>query len=230
MDDPADRAAADLPLRGPASSPMFPRTRGRLAGKVALITCGDTGIGRAAAVRFAREGADIAFTHLSGPGDAGELTRAVEREGAACLTLCGDAADPDFCEALVGRVVGRYGGLDVLVHNLGVRRSPPSFFSLYYLTRCLLPYLRDRPGASIINTASPVEGGPVTDPDAIASAIGAFTRSLAHNLARARIRVNAVGPERGGGLHARVDDLVFLASDDAGTMNGELLDTRAMGR
>src|SRR5690606_22178071 len=140
------------------------------------------------------------------------------------------ALDPSFCEALVGRIVERFGHLDLLVHNLALRHSPPSFFSLYYLTRCLLPHLRGRPGATIINTASLVEGGPVIDPDAIGSALEAFTRSLAHNLARARIRVNAVGPERGGGLHARVEDLVFLASDDASTMNGELLDSRGMGR
>ncbi|WAS92573.1 SDR family NAD(P)-dependent oxidoreductase [Nannocystis punicea] len=228
MDDPAEISAADPPRPGLSRESSSPATRrvGALVGKVALITGGDTAIGRAAAVRFAREGADVAFTHLAGHGDAHALVRAVEREGRACLAVCGDVDDPGFCEALVAGVIERFGGVDVLVNNLVARRSPPSFFSLFFLTRRLLPHLRDRSGASIINTASPrPPGDPVRDEEAIRAAIGTCTRSLAHNLARVKVRVNAVVPGEDPELGA--DDLVFLASDAARSMSGELVDRGA---
>ncbi|MDC0717401.1 SDR family NAD(P)-dependent oxidoreductase [Nannocystis bainbridge] len=218
----------DPPRRACAREPSSPAARrGRaLVGKVALITGGDTGIGRAAAIRFAREGADVVFTHLAGHGDAQALVRAVEREGRACLAVCGDVDDPGFCEALVAGAVARFGGVDVLVNNLVARRAPPSFFSLFFLTRRLLPYLRDRPGASIVNTASPRSpDDPVRDDEAIRAAIGTCTRSLANNLTRVKVRVNAVVPDDDPELGA--GDLVFLASDAAAGMSGELLDRRA---
>ncbi|MCY1012654.1 SDR family oxidoreductase [Nannocystis pusilla] len=228
MDDPAEISAEGPARRARAREPSSPATRRTptLAGKVALITGGETGIGRAAAIRFAREGADVAFTHLSAHGDAQALVRAVEREGRACLAVCGDVDDPGFCEALVTGVVERFGGVDVLVNNLVARRSPPSFFSLFFLTRRLLPYLRDRPGASIVNTSSPrPPADPVRDEEAIRAALDTCTRSLATNLARVKIRVNAVVPD---GDHERgAGDLVFLASDAARGMSGELLDRRA---
>jgi len=228
MDDPAEISAADLPRRAVTREPSSPAPRrvGLLAGKVALITSGDTGIGRATAIRFAREGADVAFTHLSGHGDAHALVRAVEREGRGCLAVCGDVDDPVFCEALVAHVIERFGGIDVLVNNLVARRSPPSFFSLFFLTRRLLPHLRDRPGANIINTSSPrAADDPVRDAEAIRAAIGTCTRSLAHNLTRVKIRVNAVAP--GGDHDLCAGDLVFLASEAAAGMNGQLLEHRA---
>nr|WP_276598764.1 SDR family NAD(P)-dependent oxidoreductase [Nannocystis sp. SCPEA4] len=228
MDDPAEISAADLPRRVVAREPSspVPRRAGALVGKVALITSGDTDIGRATAIRFASEGADVAFTHLAGHGDAHALVRAVEREGRGCLAVCGDVDDPSFCEALVASVIERFGGVDVLVNNLVARRAPPSFFSLFFLTRRLLPHLRDRPGANIINTASPrAADDPVRDAEAIRAAIGTCTRSLAHNLVRVKIRVNAVAPGDDHDLTA--GDLVFLASDAAAGYNGELLDRRA---
>lgn len=227
MTDPAEIVAVDPSRRRPARETSSPTIRqpGRLVGKVALITGGDTGIGRATAVRFAREGADVAFTHVSWHAEARELVRVIERVGRAALAVCGDVDDPAFCDALVRCVVERFGGVDILVNNLAARRGPlvarrgpSSFFALYYLTRRLLPHLRDRPGASIINTAS------VRDGDALRAAIGACTRSLAINLARVQIRVNAVAPERDGEYDLAAADLAFLASDVS--MNGELLDPR----
>jgi len=227
MTDPARIAVGDLPRRTAGRETSSPALRqpGRLVGKVALITGGDTGIGRATAIRFAREGADVAFTHLSEHAEARRLVRLVERAGRAALAVRGDVDDPAFCDALVTCVVERFGGVDILVNNLAARRGPlvarrgpSSFFALYYLTRRLLPHLRDRPGASIINTAS------VPDGDALRAAIGACTRSLAINLARVQVRVNAVAPESDGEYDLAAADLAFLASD--ASVNGELLDPR----
>lgn len=222
MDDLVEYPVAALDRRRPAVpclSPEATRPAHRLAGRVALITGGDTSLGRATAILFAREGADVAFTHLSRHDRAEELTRAVEREGRACLALCGDLGDPAFCEEVVARVLARFGAIDVLINNLDPRHQA-SFFSLFYLTRRLLPHLRHRPGANIINTASPgVRAAGELEPTG--AEIGVVTRSLAHNLAAAEIRVNAVAPVLLPEADARAGDLVFLASDE--TVSGELL-------
>ena len=240
----------------------------KLAGKVALITGGDSGIGRATAVLFAREGADVVIGYLSEDRDADETVRAVEQEGRACLAVRGDIGDPRHCEELVRRAVDRFGGLDILVNNAAEqhprraieeidepqleRTFRTNIFSMFFLTRLALPHLRRRPGAAIINTTSVIayRGSPeLLDYSATKGAIVAFTRSLASNLARSQIRVNAVAPgpiwtplipstfppdkvERFGGdvPLGRAGEpeecatcFVFLASDDASYMTGQVL-------
>lgn len=223
MDDPAEITVADQPRRTAPRETSAPAVRrpGRLVGRVTLITGAGSGIGRAAAIRFAREGADVAFTHLSRHAEAQQLVRAVEREGRACLALCGDVDDPGFCEAAVVAVLARFGGVDVLVHDFAARRGLPSCFALFLLARRLLPHLRERPGASVLCTAD-VRAG-----EELRAAIGAYRRVLAANLARARIVVDAVVPGSDGADDLGADELVQLASEAAAGMNGERLDARA---
>jgi NAD(P)-dependent dehydrogenase (short-subunit alcohol dehydrogenase family) len=189
------------------------RGSGKLADKVALITGGDSGIGRATAVLFAREGADVAIVYLSEDADADETAAQVEKEGRACLKLRGDLGDPGFCRSAVGRTLDRFGQLDILVNNAGeqhpqhdlediddeqlVRTFRTNVFAMFFLTRAALPHLRARKDACIINTTSVTayrgsEG--LLDYSATKGAIVAFTRSLALNLAEEQIRVNAVAP------------------------------------
>jgi NAD(P)-dependent dehydrogenase (short-subunit alcohol dehydrogenase family) len=184
---------------------------GKLQGKVALITGGDSGIGRAVAVLFAREGADVAIAYLSEDADARETRAYVEREGARCITIAGDVKDPDFCERAVREAVDALGGLDVLVNNAAFQQHSKSLEDIsethlqetlqtniggyFHMARAALPYLRE--GGSIINTGS--ETGlfgnkDLLDYSATKGAIHAFTKSLASNLLERGIRVNAVAP------------------------------------
>jgi NAD(P)-dependent dehydrogenase (short-subunit alcohol dehydrogenase family) len=184
---------------------------GKLQGKVALITGGDSGIGRAVAVLFAREGADVAIAYLSEDDDA-QATRAhVEREGARCVAIAGDVKDPAFCERAVRETVDALGGLDILVNNAAFQQHTKSLEDMteahlqetlqtniggyFHMARAALPYLGE--GASIINTGS--ETGlfgnkDLLDYSATKGAIHAFTLSLASNLLGRGIRVNAVAP------------------------------------
>jgi NAD(P)-dependent dehydrogenase (short-subunit alcohol dehydrogenase family) len=183
----------------------------RLTGKAALITGGDSGIGRAVAVHFAREGADVAIVYLDEHGDAAETSDAVEAEGGRCLLVAGDVADPAFCTDAVEQVVEEFGRLDVLVNNAAVQYVRPSLadisdeqlektfrtniFSMFYLSRAALEHMGR--GASIINSTSVTayRGSPhLIDYASTKGAIVAFTRSLAGNLAEHGIRVNAVAP------------------------------------
>ncbi|HEY8374999.1 MAG TPA: SDR family NAD(P)-dependent oxidoreductase [Nannocystis sp.] len=222
--------------RGAAVSGPAPELRpvaGLLTGKVALVTGGDTTLGRAAALLFARQGADIAFTHRVGHELADDLVRAIEREGRACLALRGDLGDPNFCDEIVRRVVDRFGGIDVLVNNLDGRHSRSSFFPLFYLTRRLLPFLRRRPGANIIN-AAPRAPGAARQPDPTALAVDVVTRSLAHNLESADIHVRAVAPELTAAEDGAAADLLFLASvetalGDLGAAETPAADERDLG-
>jgi NAD(P)-dependent dehydrogenase (short-subunit alcohol dehydrogenase family) len=200
-------------------SEMRPRPRaeddrpgcGRLANRAALITGGDSGIGRAVALAFAKEGADIAIVYLNEHGDAEETRRRVEAHGRRCVTVPGDVGDPAFCRAAVERAVGEFGRLDVLVNNAAEQHPqddpgaiPPeqlertfrtNVFAMFYLTQAALPHLEK--GASIINTASVTayRGSPnLLDYSATKGAIVAFTRSLSQALSDKGIRVNAVAP------------------------------------
>lgn len=187
------------------------RGSGKLDGKVALVTGGDSGIGRAVAVHFAREGADVAIAYLEEDEDAGETKRLVEAEGRGCLTFRGDLGSEDVCRDLVGQVMDRFGRLDVLVNNAGeqhVRESltdisaeqlertfRTNIFAQFYLTKACLPHLRK--GAAVICTTSVTayRGNPkLLDYSATKGAIVTFVRSLAAQLAPDGIRVNGVAP------------------------------------
>jgi NAD(P)-dependent dehydrogenase (short-subunit alcohol dehydrogenase family) len=184
---------------------------GKLQGKVALITGGDSGIGRAVAVLFAREGADVAIAYLDEHEDARTTKSYVEREGARCLAIAGDVKDPAFCERAVRQAVDALGGLDVLVNNAAFQLHSRSLEDIseahlqetlqtniggyFHMARAALPFLRE--GGSIINTGS--ETGlfgnkDLLDYSATKGAIHAFTKSLASNLLERGIRVNAVAP------------------------------------
>jgi NAD(P)-dependent dehydrogenase (short-subunit alcohol dehydrogenase family) len=187
------------------------RGSGKLGGKVALITGGDSGIGRAVAVAFAREGADVALVYLEEHDDAEETKRMVEAEQARALLLAGDVGDESFCGEAVSRTVEEYGRLDILVNNAAEQHEQESIaditraqlertfrtniFAHFYLVRAALPHLRT--GAAIINTTSVTayKGNPrLLDYSSTKGAIVAFTRSLALQLVEKGIRVNAVAP------------------------------------
>ncbi|MFN2746686.1 SDR family oxidoreductase [Bacillus sp. z60-18] len=183
----------------------------KLKGKVALITGGDSGIGRAVAVAYAKEGADISIVYLNEHEDAQETKALVEKEGAKCLLLPGDAGDEAFCIDAVEQTVKKLGRLDILVNNAaeqhpkdGIkdisseqleRTFKTNFFSYFYFTKKAIDYLE--PGSVIINTTSinPYRGNPeLIDYTATKGAINAFTRSMSQALVGDGIRVNAVAP------------------------------------
>ena len=187
------------------------RGSGKLDGKVALITGGDSGIGRAVAIAFAREGADVAIVYLEEHGDAQETRRLVEEEGGRCLLIPGDVKDRAFCEAAVSGAVEELGRLDVLVNNAAVQYPEEDFlaitdehledtfrtniFSFFYMTQAALPHLGE--GSTIVNSTSVTAyrgSHHLVDYASTKGAIVAFTRSLAENLAEQKIRVNGVAP------------------------------------
>jgi NAD(P)-dependent dehydrogenase (short-subunit alcohol dehydrogenase family) len=192
---------------------MAPDYKGsqKLLGRVALITGGDSGIGRAVAVLFAREGADVAVAFHSSTEDAKKTRRHVEAEGQRCLLLQGDVRDPAWCEEAVGRTVQTLAGLDILVNNAAFQKHADSIEDIdddrlretwdtnlggyFRLTRAALPHLKR--GSSIINTGSVVGlrgSAHLLDYAATKGAIHAFTKSLASNLFERGIRVNAIAP------------------------------------
>jgi NAD(P)-dependent dehydrogenase (short-subunit alcohol dehydrogenase family) len=188
------------------------RAAGKLTGKTALITGGDSGIGRAVAVLYAREGADIAFTYLpEEERDAGETERAVRAEGRRCLAIEGDLTDADFCAHIVERTLQEFGALDVLVNNAAFQQHQAALddvtdaqwdhtfrtniYAYFRVTKAALPHLRK--GAAIINTGSitGLEGSKeLLDYSATKGAIHAFTKSLAQSVVERGIRVNCVAP------------------------------------
>jgi NAD(P)-dependent dehydrogenase (short-subunit alcohol dehydrogenase family) len=184
---------------------------GKLNDKVALITGGDSGIGRAVAVHFAREGAHVAIVYLNEDEDALETRSLVEAEGAICLLLQGDIGEESFCRQVVEKTAEVFGRINILVNNAGeqtprqeivdvsgeqlLRTFSTNLFSFFYLSKAVLPYMKS--GDSIVNTTSVTayHGSPaLLDYSSTKGAIVSFTRSLALNLADRGIRVNAVAP------------------------------------
>jgi NAD(P)-dependent dehydrogenase (short-subunit alcohol dehydrogenase family) len=195
----------------PQSSMTRYRGAGKLAGRVALISGGDSGIGRAVAVGFAKEGADVAITWLNEREDAAETVALIEAEGRRALSIPGDIGQSDFAKELVRQVVATFGRIDILVNNAAEQHLCDDFiditdaqveqtfrtniFGQFWLTRAALPHMTD--GSAIINTTSVTayKGSPSQiDYASTKGAIVAFTRSLAMHLVSRGIRVNAVAP------------------------------------
>ncbi|MCY1233827.1 General stress protein 39 [compost metagenome] len=184
---------------------------GRLQGRVALVTGGDSGIGRAIAVAFAREGADVAIAYLDEHADARETVELVESSGRKCLAIAGDLADCSHAEGVARQTVQQYGKLDILVNNaaeqhpretledVGEGQVEATFrtnvFAMFHLTRAVLPHLKA--GASILNTTSVTAyrgSKHLLDYSSTKGAIVSFTRSLALQVVERGIRVNGVAP------------------------------------
>ena len=190
-----------------------PRYKGsdRLTGKVALITGADSGIGRAVAALYAREGADVAILYLCEHDDAAKTKQIVEAEGRRAITIAGDVGDKEFCERAVKQVVDELGGLDILVNNAGEqhpdenirditedqlkRTFQTNIFGIFFLTQAAEPHLKE--GSAVINCTSVTmyKGSPqLLDYSSTKGAITAFTRSYAKNAIEKGIRVNGVAP------------------------------------
>ncbi|GFZ90197.1 NAD(P)-dependent oxidoreductase [Paenibacillus marchantiophytorum] len=184
---------------------------GKLKDKVALITGGDSGIGRAIAIAYAKEGADVVLVYLNEHSDAEETHSFVEQAGRKCLHVAGDIGDENFCKQVIEQAVKQFGKLDILVNNAAEQHPQPSIaditadqlertfrtniFSFFYLTKAALPHLKS--GSAIINTASITAyhgHEQLVDYSATKGAIVTFTRSLSLQLNPKGIRVNAVAP------------------------------------
>jgi NAD(P)-dependent dehydrogenase (short-subunit alcohol dehydrogenase family) len=256
---------AEMRPRPRAEDPGY-RGSSKLRGKVALITGGDSGIGRAVAVAYAREGADVAIAYFDEHADAEETKRLVEQEGRRCVMIAGDVGEEAFCGQAVQRTVDELGKLDILVNNAAEQHPQSSIedisaeqlertfrtniFSMFFLTKAACKHLKQ--GSSIINTTSVTayKGSPqLLDYSSTKGAIVAFTRSLSQSLAEQGIRVNGVAPgpiwtplipstfptekveqfgadvplKRAGQPEEIAPSFVFLASDDASYMLGQIL-------
>ncbi|MFJ5622449.1 SDR family oxidoreductase [Peribacillus loiseleuriae] len=184
---------------------------GKLQGKTAIITGGDSGIGKSVAIYYAKEGANVVIVYLDEQSDAETTKELVEKEGQKCLLLSGDIGDESFCKEVVDRTIGKFGALDILVNNAGEQHVQENFlditseqlektfktniFSMFHLTKAALPHLKK--GSSIINTASitAYEGNPkLIDYSSTKGAIVSFTRALSNSISKDGIRVNNVAP------------------------------------
>ncbi|MRH44198.1 SDR family oxidoreductase [Aquibacillus halophilus] len=184
---------------------------GKLKDKVAIITGGDSGIGRAVSIYFAKEGADVAIIYFDEHKDAEDTKELVEKEGQNCILISGDVSDPDFCNSSVQTIMSELGKVDILVNNAAVQYPQNDFmsitneqfertfkvniFSFFYMTKAVVPHLKQ--GSSIINTSSitAYKGNEnLIDYTSTKGAITSFTRALSQSLIKKGIRVNAVAP------------------------------------
>ena len=205
---PGAQAEMDPP---PVTVPEHYRGSGKLEGRRALVTGGDSGIGRAVSVLFAMEGADVAIVYLDEHDDAEETLRMVEEHGRRCVPIPCDIREERHCRTAVERATEALGGLDILVNHAGEQHPRDSFedisehqlertfrtnvFSVFFLTKAALPHLGE--GSAIVNTTSVTayEGNPsLVDYSATNGALVSFTRALSNQLADKGIRVNAVAP------------------------------------
>jgi NAD(P)-dependent dehydrogenase (short-subunit alcohol dehydrogenase family) len=246
--------------------PRFPGSE-RLKDKVAIVTGGDSGIGRAVAALFAREGADVAIVYLCEHEDAAKSKQIVEQEGGRAITIAGDIGSKEFCDDAVKQTVDAFGRLDILINNAGeqhpdkdirtiteeqLRRTfQTNIFGMFFMTQAARPHLKK--GSAIVNCTSVTmyKGSPqLLDYSSTKGAITAFTRSLAKNLVKDGIRVNAVAPgpiwtplnPYGGQPPEEIKDFgkdspmgrpgqpnevapsfLFLACEDASYMTGQVL-------
>lgn len=239
---------------------------GRLEGKSAIITGGDSGIGRAVALAFAREGADVAISYLNETEDAEETRRVVEDAGRKCLLIAGDIGDEAHCQNIVEQTTGEFGKIDILVNNAAFQMAHEgiadftseeiektfrtNIFAMFYLCKAALPQMKE--GGAIINTTSIQAYDPKPSLMAYAATKGAivnFTKSLSQEVIERGIRVNAVAPgpvwtplipatmppeavenfgketplKRPAQPYELAPAYVFLASDDASYITGEIL-------
>ena len=239
---------------------------GKLKGKVAIITGADSGIGKATALLFAKEGADIVVPYLNETSDANDTKEKVNLYGRACLLIRGDIGKEQHCKKIIEATLKKFGKIDILINNAGMHWEADSiedistsqlmktfhsnFFSCFWLTKYAIPYLQE--GSSIINTTSVTayRGSPkLIDYASTKGAIVAFTRSLSNSLLEKGIRVNAVAPgpvwtpliassfskkkvaefgsdspmQRAGEPNEIAPCFLFLASDDASFMSGQVL-------
>lgn len=201
---------ADMQLKPHFMAPAY-KGSGKLEGMTAIVTGGDSGIGRAVAVLFAREGADVAIMYLASHEDAEETQRCIEAEGRRGMRIAGDVKDMAFCQQAVAKVVAEFGKLDILVNNAAFQEHAESLeditearfdetlrtnvYGYFHMAKSALPHLKQ--GACIINTGS-VTGlqgsAKLLDYSATKGAIHAFTKALASNLIDKGIRVNAIAP------------------------------------
>ncbi|WP_117170864.1 SDR family oxidoreductase [Paraliobacillus sediminis] len=187
------------------------KASGKLQDKLAVITGGDSGIGRAVSIHYAKEGADVVIIYLDEHEDAEETKRAIEKEGQTCLLISGDIGDPTFCQSAIDQVMKQFNKVDILVNNAAVQYPQEDFlnisneqlertfktniFSFFYLSKAVIPHMQA--GSSIINSSSITAykgAADLIDYSSTKGAITSFTRSLSQSLLPKEIRVNAVAP------------------------------------